>query len=507
MGGKNFIIRNVLKVHALDIAGLEREANRTEKDVQSHPERFHGNVDPNRTHLNRWARVVMDEHGKQSVQWVDGRTSVFALPMSDDGSSWSHTVSCMLDEANRANRRAKQREIKERPDMVWGVSSVYTASHEWFEQHTEEEAMKLFEDCLAFEMQERGTVLNAVVHFDEETPHMHVFTVPLFREKEYETEPIYEEDENGNVRYDEDGKPIPQRYTGEDGKPGRIKYRTTDRVRTDEQGRELARWKMSGKAKCGNKKALSQMQTRLAEQVGAKHGLERGECRFEEGLPAVNGKTTAQMHREQRKELEDTQKKLEAAKKELVEKQRKSQQLTQQAQLYDQRNREIATSTEELRRLDDAYEQVNGTIEKAKKFDEYMREHDDAVIRTTVEAMIETFSRSEVPNDREMGRQLSEYWDNLSVNCDDGMRGSFSDVVKRRAKAMLTRSFEVVRDGVRKLVNALTEQHEQAEKAVNDPALTNTEDWREAYNCRPLVDMPAEQLEQQETDSPQYPPL
>lgn len=72
---------------------------------------------------------------------------------------------------------------KERKDSVVALDALYTASPEWFEKHSQEDALRFFSDCYEFHCHTYGKPLNAVVHFDEQTPHMHVISVPIVRDE------------------------------------------------------------------------------------------------------------------------------------------------------------------------------------------------------------------------------------------------------------------------------------------------------------------------------------
>lgn len=68
---------------------------------------------------------------------------------------------------------------KVRKDAVVMLDAVYTASPEFFENKSREECLEYFEKCLEFHKKHYGEVINAVVHFDETTPHMQVCSVPI----------------------------------------------------------------------------------------------------------------------------------------------------------------------------------------------------------------------------------------------------------------------------------------------------------------------------------------
>ncbi len=142
---------------------------------------------------------------------------------------------------------------KYRKDAVVMLDGLYTASPEFFKEYTEAyrevkeekkaatsaetisrliakldreraKCMKYFKDCLEFHRRNYGIIINAVVHFDEATPHMQVASVPLVK------------DNNGKVR-----------LSAKDIMGGRSEYRDK--------------------------------QNRFYEEVTSKYGLERGELK------------------------------------------------------------------------------------------------------------------------------------------------------------------------------------------------------------------------------------
>lgn len=73
--------------------------------------------------------------------------------------------------------------VRERKDSIVGITGVYTASGEWFDTHSRNEWMKYFEDCLRFHDKVYGRCFNAVVHLDEDVPHMQCISVPLVQDE------------------------------------------------------------------------------------------------------------------------------------------------------------------------------------------------------------------------------------------------------------------------------------------------------------------------------------
>ena len=138
---KQYGIMRTEKRKQQSVKGIQGENNRTEADRGKFP---NSDIDYNRTHENKW------------------------LVKSDD---WLQTI----------NKELHKHGIdKHRKDAVVMLDTFYTASPEFFKDKTKEEIEKYFNDCLEFHKKEYGDhVINAVIHYDETTPHMHVTSVPL----------------------------------------------------------------------------------------------------------------------------------------------------------------------------------------------------------------------------------------------------------------------------------------------------------------------------------------
>lgn len=233
----NMCVMNMGKRHRADVRGLQMEANREYEK----PEQYKGHIDPSRTHENVY------------------------FEKSDD---WQESIDDVLNQYG----------IKESKNSVVLITSVYSASAEWFATHTRDEAMEYFRACFEYEKQTKGVTINAVVHWDETTPHMQVATVPVIPVQDEKAVPIVEKDEDGNELTDEDGNPVYKRY--EKGKSkGKIKYER--KAVCDEDGNPVWHYGLSAKKVFGNRVAMSKRQTQFFEMCGKQFGMERGEIRVE----------------------------------------------------------------------------------------------------------------------------------------------------------------------------------------------------------------------------------
>lgn len=248
---EQYCVMNSQKQHRADVRGLQLECNREYANQAS----YKGNIDPQRTPENRY------------------------LVKSDD---WNASISDVLEAEG----------VKENRASVVLVTTIYSASPEWFEQHTKEEAEAYFETCLEYERKTKGTPINAVIHWDEKTPHMHVATVPVVAVQDTRAVPIVMKDEDGNEMTDEDGNLVYERYTKGKSK-GQVKYRREKIF--DENGAPVMHVGLSAKTVFGNKVAMSKRQTEFYEVCGKPFGMSRGEIRVETPEVARKHLTEAQM--------------------------------------------------------------------------------------------------------------------------------------------------------------------------------------------------------------------
>ena len=248
---EQFCVMNSQKQHRADVRGLQMECNRE----YANQERYKGDIDPQRSSQNRY------------------------IVKSDD---WNASISDVLEAEG----------VKENRASVVLVTTVYSASPEWFEQHTKAEAEAYFETCLDYERKTKGTPISAVVHWDEKTPHMHVATVPVVAVQDTRAVPIVMRDDDGNEVTDEDGNPVYERYAKGKSK-GQVKYRR-EKV-FDENGAPVMHVGLSAKTVFGNRVAMSKRQTEFYEVCGKPFGMSRGEIRVETPEVARQHMTEAQM--------------------------------------------------------------------------------------------------------------------------------------------------------------------------------------------------------------------
>lgn len=135
------------------VYGLQIEANRTQADHDEDGRDFAASdID--------WTRTAENEHLIKTEKW------------------------------NQAiSERLKREGLKPRKDSIVMLDSLYTASPEFFEGKSRDEIMQFFRDCLDFHIRmycqnDRSRVLNAVVHFDETTPHLQLHSIPIHEDED-----------------------------------------------------------------------------------------------------------------------------------------------------------------------------------------------------------------------------------------------------------------------------------------------------------------------------------
>lgn len=84
-----------------------------------------------------------------------------------------------------AERQIAQAGCRTRKDSVRVVEALVTASPEFFKGKKQAEVRAFFEEAIRFieRRQPKDTIISAVVHMDEKTPHMHLSFVPLTKDE------------------------------------------------------------------------------------------------------------------------------------------------------------------------------------------------------------------------------------------------------------------------------------------------------------------------------------
>ena len=140
MSKPQFAILRFAKYKGPEISNIEAHNERTKEKYASNPD-----VDTSRSHLN------------------------------------FHLVSPERKYRAEAEKQIAEAGCRTRSDSVRVVESLVTASPEFFKGKKKSEVKTYFQEALGFiqEHQDPKTIISAVVHMDEKTPHMHLCFVPL----------------------------------------------------------------------------------------------------------------------------------------------------------------------------------------------------------------------------------------------------------------------------------------------------------------------------------------
>lgn len=135
----------------------------------------------------RFAKYKGPEIGR--IEAHNERTKEEYASNPDIDTSRSH-LNFHLVKPERKYRAESERQIaaagcRTRSDSVRVVEALITASPEFFKGKKRAEIKEFFNDALEFIRQNQSpeTIISAVVHMDEKTPHMHLSFVPLTEDK------------------------------------------------------------------------------------------------------------------------------------------------------------------------------------------------------------------------------------------------------------------------------------------------------------------------------------
>lgn len=139
-------IMRVEKCKRSDVYGLQIESNRTIED-----------------------HILGREFDKSDIDWNRTQDNIFLIKEDN----WNKYIT----------RYLKEHGLKERKDAVVMIDGLYTASREFFDNKTRKETIEYFKDCLRFHEKNYGVTFNAVIHFDESTPHLTVKSIPVIEDE------------------------------------------------------------------------------------------------------------------------------------------------------------------------------------------------------------------------------------------------------------------------------------------------------------------------------------
>ena len=144
MSKPQFAILRFAKYKGPEISNIEAHNERTKENYASNPD-----VDTSRSHIN------------------------------------FHLVTPQRKYRAESEKQIAEAGCRTRSDSVRVVEALVTASPEFFKGKKKAEVKAYFQEALDFirEHQDPKTIISAVVHMDEKTPHMHLCFVPLTADK------------------------------------------------------------------------------------------------------------------------------------------------------------------------------------------------------------------------------------------------------------------------------------------------------------------------------------
>ena len=144
MAAPQYAILRFAKYKGPEISGIEAHNERTKEKYESNPD-----IDPTRSHLN------------------------------------FHLIKPERKYRAESERQIKEAGCRTRSDSIRVVEALVTASPEFFKGKKRAEIREFFNEALEFIKQNQSpeTIISAVVHLDEKSPHMHLCFVPLTEDK------------------------------------------------------------------------------------------------------------------------------------------------------------------------------------------------------------------------------------------------------------------------------------------------------------------------------------
>lgn len=140
MAAPQYAILRFAKYKGPEISGIEAHNERTKEKYASNPD-----IDPSRTHLN------------------------------------FHLIKPERKYRAESEKQIAEAGCRTRSDSVRVVEALITATPEFFKGKKRAEIKEFFNEALEFIKQNQApeTIISAVVHLDEKSPHMHLCFVPL----------------------------------------------------------------------------------------------------------------------------------------------------------------------------------------------------------------------------------------------------------------------------------------------------------------------------------------
>ena len=279
MSKPQFAILRFAKYKGPEISNIESHNERTKENYASNPD-----IDKSRSHLN------------------------------------FHLITPQRKYRAEAEKQIVEAGCRVRSDSVRVVEALVTASPEFFKGKKKGEVKAYFQEALDFirEHQDTKTIISAVVHMDEKTPHMHLCFVPLTADKRLSAKEIVGNKKKLTWWQDEFWKHMVKKYpdlergesasqTGRDHIPPRIFKEAVHLNRLKEQIMAIL-----NDTNTFNKKAkLDELETLLNKYIPGAEALRTKLKKYDAAYKALTAENAAMEKRLDASSKESVLKKLE----------------------------------------------------------------------------------------------------------------------------------------------------------------------------------------------------
>ena len=213
-----------------------------------------------------------------------------------------HLVTPQRKYRAEAEKQIAEAGCRTRSDSVRVVEALVTASPEFFKDKKKVEVKAYFTEALAFieKYQAKDTIISAVVHMDEKTPHMHLCFIPLTAGKRLSAKEIVGNKKKLTWWQDEFWKHMVKKYpdlergesasqTGRDHIPPRVFKEAVHLNRLKEQILKL----MTDTNLLNKKSKMEELETLLDKYVPATEALRTKLRKYDKAYKALSDENTA----------------------------------------------------------------------------------------------------------------------------------------------------------------------------------------------------------------------
>ena len=213
-----------------------------------------------------------------------------------------HLVTPQRKYRAEAEKQIAEAGCRTRSDSVRVVEALVTASPEFFKGKKKTEVKVYFTEALAFieKYQAKDTIISAVVHMDEKTPHMHLCFIPLTADKRLSAKEIVGNKKKLTWWQDEFWEHMVKKYpdlergesaseTGRDHIPPRLFKEAVHLNRMKEQILKL----MTDTNLLNKKSKMEELETLLDKYVPATEALRTKLRKYDKAYKALSDENSA----------------------------------------------------------------------------------------------------------------------------------------------------------------------------------------------------------------------